>query len=262
MYDTASGELLQELRRGTDKAEVYSLAFSPGSALLACTSDKGTVHIFRLNDAAHEAAAGEDGGGGGEGARAAPPAPLHAALDAAAFSAPDGGDGGAAGGGDANPRSSFAFMRAVLPKYFSSEWSFAQFRVPDTRSVVSFGAEPHTIIGACEGGGGGRFQLAWPCGCRPRARGTPGRRRAHSPTPHPALTPRPQSSARTARTSRRTTRRAARRRASRTRRSRRASRTRERCPTVCAARRGALIARSAAIARRPGATGSGWRAVR
>jgi hypothetical protein len=32
-------------------------------------------------------------------------------------------------------------MRGVLPKYFSSEWSFAQFRVPEQRSIVAFGAE-------------------------------------------------------------------------------------------------------------------------
>ena len=143
VYDTVSGELLQELRRGTDKAEVYSLAFSPGATMLACTSDKGTVHIFRLKDCVHDGAS-EDSVAAAS-ARAAPPAPLQAAVDAAAFSAPEAGDAAAAG--DANPRSSFAFMRAVLPKYFSSEWSFAQFRVPDTRSLCAFGAEPNTIIG-------------------------------------------------------------------------------------------------------------------
>lgn len=30
-------------------------------------------------------------------------------------------------------------MKKLLPKYFSSEWSFAQFRVPDVRSIVAFG---------------------------------------------------------------------------------------------------------------------------
>lgn len=38
-------------------------------------------------------------------------------------------------------------MRGLLPKYFSSEWSFAQFRVPETRTICAFGAEKNTIIG-------------------------------------------------------------------------------------------------------------------
>jgi len=39
-----------------------------------------------------------------------------------------------------------SFLKGLLPKYFSSEWSFAQFRVPDVRSIVAFGAEKNSII--------------------------------------------------------------------------------------------------------------------
>jgi hypothetical protein len=38
-------------------------------------------------------------------------------------------------------------MRGLLPKYFSSEWSFAQFRVPETRTICAFGTEKNTIVG-------------------------------------------------------------------------------------------------------------------
>lgn len=31
-----------------DRAEVYSIAFNATSTFLACSSDKGTVHIFAL----------------------------------------------------------------------------------------------------------------------------------------------------------------------------------------------------------------------
>lgn len=69
VFDTQSGQILQELRylklsimhtnhrysdthvicrRGADRAEIYSICFSPNSQLLACSSDKGTVHIFAL----------------------------------------------------------------------------------------------------------------------------------------------------------------------------------------------------------------------
>jgi WD40 repeat protein len=43
-----SGDLLQELRRGMDRATIHSIAFNPSTSLVACSSDKGTVHIFAL----------------------------------------------------------------------------------------------------------------------------------------------------------------------------------------------------------------------
>ncbi|KAK4074491.1 uncharacterized protein Triagg1_5087 [Trichoderma aggressivum f. europaeum] len=46
VYATSSCARLAELRRGIDPATIYSLAFSPSGSLLACTSDKSTLHIF------------------------------------------------------------------------------------------------------------------------------------------------------------------------------------------------------------------------
>jgi hypothetical protein len=44
-------------------------------------------------------------------------------------------------------------MKGVLPKYFSSEWSFAQFRVPEeTRAIVAFGPQKNTLIVVCANG--------------------------------------------------------------------------------------------------------------
>lgn len=37
------------MRRGADRAEIYSLAFSSTAQWLAVSSDKGTVHVFNLN---------------------------------------------------------------------------------------------------------------------------------------------------------------------------------------------------------------------
>lgn len=39
---------LIQVRRGADRAEIYSLAFSPTAQWLAVSSDKGTVHVFNL----------------------------------------------------------------------------------------------------------------------------------------------------------------------------------------------------------------------
>jgi hypothetical protein len=42
--------MLVELRRGTDQALLYCISFSRGDDWLCCSSDKGTVHIFALQD--------------------------------------------------------------------------------------------------------------------------------------------------------------------------------------------------------------------
>jgi len=45
-----------------------------------------------------------------------------------------------------NPKSTFSFMKGMLPKYFSSEWSFAQYHVSDSRTIVAFGQDPNSLI--------------------------------------------------------------------------------------------------------------------
>ncbi|KAL0387460.1 UNVERIFIED_CONTAM: Autophagy-related protein 18a [Sesamum radiatum] len=48
VFDTLDGRLLQELRRGSERAEVHSLSFSSDTEWLAVSSNKGTVHVFSL----------------------------------------------------------------------------------------------------------------------------------------------------------------------------------------------------------------------
>uniref|UniRef100_M8AV06 WD repeat domain phosphoinositide-interacting protein 3 n=1 Tax=Aegilops tauschii TaxID=37682 RepID=M8AV06_AEGTA len=48
IFNAAEGNLLQEVRRGADRAEIYSLAFSNNLQYLAVSSDKGTIHVFNL----------------------------------------------------------------------------------------------------------------------------------------------------------------------------------------------------------------------
>jgi WD40 repeat protein len=122
IFDTATGNPLQELRRGADRAEIYSIAFNPTTQWLACSSDKGTVHVFTVKsqkDQKEEIAAKEEKEKGKDKDKDKK---------------------------TANPTSSLSFMKSVLPKYFSSEWSFAQFRVPDVRCIVAFGQEKNSII--------------------------------------------------------------------------------------------------------------------
>lgn len=46
VYATSNCARICELRRGIDPATIFSLAFSPSGTMLACTSDKTTLHIF------------------------------------------------------------------------------------------------------------------------------------------------------------------------------------------------------------------------
>lgn len=93
IWDSLTGKLSRELRRGTDKAEIYGVAFRPDERELCVWSDKGTVHVFAL----------------------------------------------AVGSGASNRQSSFSPLTPFLPlpKYFDSEWSYAQYRIPSQLSHIA-----------------------------------------------------------------------------------------------------------------------------
>lgn len=51
VWDVASAVCLQEFRRGVERATITCLAWSWDAAWLACTSDKGTAHVFQVGEA-------------------------------------------------------------------------------------------------------------------------------------------------------------------------------------------------------------------
>ena len=54
--------------------------------------------------------------------------------------------------GDMNQKSSLSAISSVLPSYFQSQWSFAQLRVPDYRSICCFGRDPNVVVCLCADG--------------------------------------------------------------------------------------------------------------
>lgn len=144
IYDTASGSKLQELRRGADRAEIHSLVFSPGRDFIAVASDKGTVHIFAIQQ--------------GEQGASSPSytASISSSLPTSASMRSQGYSGAEVDSGtDATPsnqKSSLSRLTRILPSYFASEWSLAQYRVPDFRCTAAFGADPHTVVIVCANG--------------------------------------------------------------------------------------------------------------
>ncbi len=158
LWDCGSGEPLRELRRGVDRAEIYCLAFNPLSTHLACSSDKGTVHIFSLSETAVPLSTADavPGAPGGRSSDLSTESSSSSASKTGVVSTqpsvsgtmppppgPTGGDGNMGGkdgdmdgagdidGGDksnANVRSGLNFMKSMLPglvpKYFASEWRY------------------------------------------------------------------------------------------------------------------------------------------
>uniref|UniRef100_A0A8I6XCM4 Uncharacterized protein n=1 Tax=Hordeum vulgare subsp. vulgare TaxID=112509 RepID=A0A8I6XCM4_HORVV len=126
IFSATDGGLLQELRRGTDEADIHCIAFSPGSKWLAVSSDKATVHVFSVNVDSPRLTPEDSDGPGGLQAASAPSSPAVAT---------------------ANKRSSLSFAGGFLPGYFSSEWSSTQIRVPEgTKYLVAFGSQPDTVL--------------------------------------------------------------------------------------------------------------------
>ncbi|KAK9726277.1 hypothetical protein RND81_05G203300 [Saponaria officinalis] len=116
VFNTFDGTLLQEVRRGADRAEIYSLAFSTTAQWLAVSSDKGTIHVFGL--------------------KVNSGSPVNENVPPTSES-----NAGAPAG------SSLSFMKGVLPSYFKSEWSVAQFRLLEgAQYIVAFGHQKNTVV--------------------------------------------------------------------------------------------------------------------
>ncbi|XP_023893122.1 autophagy-related protein 18c [Quercus suber] len=139
LFNTMDGSRLQEVRRGGNRAEIYSIALSPNVQWLATSSDKGTVHIFSLR----VRVVGEDSSAQSNAAQGLAMLQQNSSTALDALISPNTG---------ANPGSSLSFMRGVLPKYFSSEWSFARFHLPeDTQFISAFGSQNTVVIVGMDG---------------------------------------------------------------------------------------------------------------
>lgn len=125
LFNPSNGEALQELRRGSDKAEIYSISIDVDSKWLGCTSDKGTVHIFSLAklELKHLAVKQDE-------------------EDKMELDDPNRKP--------KNHKHVFRFMKK-FSKYFDSEWSFAKFRVTDSRTICAFTKDENLVVISADG---------------------------------------------------------------------------------------------------------------
>ncbi|KAF9605756.1 hypothetical protein IFM89_018152 [Coptis chinensis] len=139
IFNTLDGTLLQEVRRGADRAEIYSLAFSPTAQWLAVSSDKGTVHVFglKVNSAMER----------NEKPHSSSESNISASLSLSFIKGDILYFGTRTATGIAICYACLFICSRVLPKYFSSEWSVAQFRLHEgSQYIVAFGHQKNTIV--------------------------------------------------------------------------------------------------------------------
>jgi len=143
IFCTQSGQLLQELRRGLSSASIFSLAFTIDATVICCASDAGTVHIFSLALPAPKPLASVD-----QQFRVVVP---QNAIDNNMATigrqpAPEPSEIANSDGQTPNSRSVLNFMGELLPDYFSSEWSFAQWRGSSSPSICAFTSMARTLV--------------------------------------------------------------------------------------------------------------------
>ena len=119
IFSSENGNLLQELRRGKDKADIKYICFEPNYKFIAASSNKGTIHIWSLGKTL-KALNKVNEGNENEGVE--------------------------------NKTSILKGLPNFLGgEFFKSEWSFAQVRLTDHRSICCFGAENNIIVVSTEG---------------------------------------------------------------------------------------------------------------
>ena len=118
IFNTENGNILQEVRRGKDKADIKYICFEPNYRFIAASSNKGTIHIWSLSNALkclnknHEEESNT--------------------IE--------------------NKTSGLKWLPSFLGgEFFNSEWSFAKVRITDHRSICCFGPDNTIIVVSTEG---------------------------------------------------------------------------------------------------------------
>ena len=118
IFNTENGNLLQEVRRGKDKADIKYICFEPNYRFIAATSNKGTIHIWSLANTLKS---------------------LNRIGD----------------NENTIIEKKTGWLEWILNflggLFFYSEWSFAQVRITDQRSICCFGADNTIIVVSTDG---------------------------------------------------------------------------------------------------------------
>ncbi|KAK8104847.1 uncharacterized protein PG998_011880 [Apiospora kogelbergensis] len=133
IFATGSCARVAERRRGTESATIYSLRFSPSGQMLACTSAKGSLHVFDVPSP------------GRKGAAAAASSPNRATSPHSPSLGVTNSGGGGPPTGDATNK--WGFLSSLPFGPFSDVYSFASARFEAGDEPTSGGIPEAAVLG-------------------------------------------------------------------------------------------------------------------
>lgn len=124
IFETITGENLQELNRGKEKADIKCISIDFKSQFIAVSSERGTIHIWSLSQSIEKIKKSEK---------------IKNSGKLLAFEE------------EKNKISNVGSVFSIIPNflggsYFKNEWSFAQVRLEEPYSIFHFGAENILVI--------------------------------------------------------------------------------------------------------------------
>ena len=118
LFSVEGGDLLQELRRGTNKAEITNIIFHPSLNILAGTSNKTSIHVWEIKKSIDKCIEKKDYG----------------------FSNGDKKNNVMA----ENRKSNFSFL-GFVNKYFTSDYGLSKIKIEEKEKLCAFDVKNHKL---------------------------------------------------------------------------------------------------------------------
>ena len=135
IFETNNGNLIQEVRRGKEKAQINCICFDKNNKFIAASSNRGTVHIWSLSTAMKNLKKICMTEEGFENKKEFGEKQEHEETK-----------------NIENKKSILNVLPNILGgEFFNSEWSFAQVRIKESKSILTFGNDMSIII-VCSNG--------------------------------------------------------------------------------------------------------------
>jgi len=139
IFNTKTKDLIKEFRRGSENAEIFSIAFEKSGKFLAVSSEKNTIHIFILKDKNNQESNNEDNSNN------------NYIKDNKNTNKSDNNNNNNNINNHKSLLGKITNFLGVSNAYLNSEWSFSQFKVNEIKKICAFGPDNSIFIISDEG---------------------------------------------------------------------------------------------------------------